>query len=162
MYGKAKIGLRSDGVLALSGKTSSWAGGGSLNLQAGVINLNGGAAQPASAVTTMTGYSLPNTVFQTGSGWVSQPGTLSTIVTRAPTHEPYAGHNSGVNATTDLSANAASSVSNISNVAIAPTTRQAQAQAAYARISTRAVQNPISADNYVAEPTSTATVPVTQ
>jgi len=162
MYGKSKLGLRSDGVLALQGKTSSWSGGGSLNLSAGVINLNGAATQPVSPVTTMTGYSLPNTVFETGAGWVSQNGTLPTIVTRAPTHEPYAGHNSGVNSTTDLSANAASSVASTSNVTIAPTTRQAQAQAAYARISTRAVQNPISADNYVAEPTSTATVPVTQ
>ena len=162
MYGKSKLGLRSDGVLALQGKTSSWSGGGSLNLSAGVINLDGAATQPVSPVTTMTGYSLPNTVFETGAGWVSQNGTLPTIVTRAPTHEPYAGHNSGVNSTTDLSANAASSVASTSNVTIAPTTRQAQAQAAYARISTRAVQNPISADNYVAEPTSTATVPVTQ
>jgi hypothetical protein len=90
---------------------------------------------------------------------------LSTIATRAPTHEPFAGHNSGVDSTTnlnDLSANATSGVSSISNVAIAPTTLQAQAQAAFARVSTRAVQNPISADNYAKETQSTATVPATE
>lgn len=162
MYGQTKISVRSNGVLALQGLTSSWSGGGSLNLQASVINLNGAAAQPATAVTTMTNYSLADTKFVSNQGWVSEPGTLSTIVTRAPTHEPFAGHNSGVNSTTnlnDLSANAASSVASTSNVAIAPTTVQAQAAAAYARISTRPVQAPISSSNYVAEPQATQTIP---
>ena len=162
MYGQTKVSVRSNGVLALQGLTSSWSGGGSLNLKASVINLNGAAAQPATAVTTMTNYSLADTKFVSNQGWVSEPGTLSTIVTRAPTHEPFAGHNSGVNSTTnlnDLSANAASSVASTSNVAIAPTTVQAQAAAAYARISTRPVQAPISASNYVAEPQATQTIP---
>ena len=165
MYGQTKMSVRSDGVLALQGRTSSWNGGGSLNLKASVINLNGAATQPTTAVTTMTNYSLADTKFVANQGWVSEPGTLSTIVTRAPTHEPFAGHNSGVNSTTDLndqSANAASSVASTSNVAIAPTTTQAQAAAAYARISTRPVQNPILASNYVAEPQATTTVPAPQ
>lgn len=162
MYGQTKVSVRSDGVLALQGKTSSWNGGGSLNLKASVINLNGAAAQPTTAVSTMTNYSLADTKFVASQGWVSEPGTLSTIVTRAPTHEPFAGHNSGVNSTANLndpSANAASSVASTSNVTIAPTTVQAQAAAAYARISTRPVQAPISASNYVAEPQSTQTIP---
>ena len=165
MYGQTKVSVKSDGSLALQSKTGSWNGGGSLNFKAAVINLNGGSAQPASTVSTMTGYSLADTRFVSGQGWVSQPGVLSTIVTRAPTHEPFAGHNSGVNSTANLNdpaATASSSVASITNVAIAPTTRQAQAQAAFARVSTRAVQNPISADNYVKEPTATATVPATQ
>ena len=102
MYGQTKVSVRSNGVLALQGLTSSWSGGGSLNLKASVINLNGAAAQPATAVTTMTNYSLADTKFVSNQGWVSEPGTLSTIVTRAPTHEPFAGHNSGVNSTTNL------------------------------------------------------------
>jgi hypothetical protein len=140
-------------------------GGGSLNLKASVINLNGAATQPASTVTTMTGFTLADTRFVSNQGWVSQPGTLPTIVTRAPTHEPFAGHNSGVDATTnlnDISANAIASVASTSNVTIAPTTIQAQAAAAYTRISTRAVQSPISASNYVAEPQSTQTIPETK
>jgi hypothetical protein len=165
MYGQTKVSVRSDGALALQSKIGSWNGGGSLNLKASIINLNGGATQPTTPVSTMAGYSLADTKFISGQGWVSEPGILSTIVTRAPTHEPFAGHNSGVNSTTDLndqSANAISSVSSIANVTIAPTTRQAQAQAAFARVSARAVQNPISADNYVKEPTSTLTVPAAQ
>jgi hypothetical protein len=165
MYGQTKISMRSDGVLALQSKTGSWNGGGSLNFKAAVINLNGGATQPATTVSTMAGYKLADTKFVTNQGWVSEPGTLSTIVTRAPTHEPFAGHNSGVDSTTnlnDLSANATAGVASTSNVTITPTTRQAQAQAAFARVSTRAVQNPISADNYVKEPASTQTVPAGQ
>ena len=165
MYGQTKVSVKSDGVLALQGKSSSWNGGGSLNFKASVINLNGAATQPATTVSTMAGYTLADTKFITGQGWASQPGSLPTIVTRAPTHEPFAGHNSGVNATANLndpSANAASGVASTSNVTIAPTTRQAQAQAAFARASTRAVENPISADNYVAEPPSTVTVPQAQ
>jgi len=165
MYGQTKVSVRSDGVLALQSKTGSWNGGGSLNFKAAVINLNGGATQPASTVSTMAGYHLADTKFINGQGWTSEPGILTTIVTRAPTHEPFAGHNSGVKSTTDLndlSANAVASVASTSNVTIAPTTRQAQAQAAFARVSTRAVKNPISAENYVAEPTSTATVPAAQ
>ena len=165
MYGQTKISVKSDGVLALQGKSSSWNGGGSLNFKASVINLNGAATQPTSTVSTMSGYTLADTKFVSGQGWVSQSGTLPTIVTRAPTHEPFAGHNSGVNSTANLndpSANAASSVASTSNVVIPPTTMQAQVQAAFTRTSTRAVEKPISADNYVSEPTSTVTVPAAQ
>ena len=165
MYGQTKVSVRSDGVLALQSKTGSWNGGSSLNFKAGVINLNGAATQPTTPVSTMSGYSLPDTKFVNNQGWVSEPGALSTIVTRAPTHEPFAGHNSGVNSTTnlnDVAANAVSSVASTSNVTIAPTTIQAQAQAAFARVSARAVQNPIFADNYAKEPRSTVTVPLTQ
>ena len=165
MYGQTKVGIRSDGSLALQSKTGSWQGGGSLNFKASVINLNGGSAAAVTPVKTMTGYKLADTRWIANQGWTSEPGILETIVTRAPTHEPFAGHNSGVDSTTnldDLSANAVSSVASTSNVTIAPTTRIAQAQAAFARVSTRAVQNPVSTEKYVAEPASTVTVPEAQ
>jgi len=165
MYGQTRVGIRSDGALALQSKTGSWNGGGSLNFKASVINLNGGSAAAVTPVKTMAGYKLADTKWIANKGWTSEPGILETIVTRAPTHEPFAGHNSGVDSTTnldDLSANAVSSVTSTSNVTIAPTTRIAQAQAAFARVSTRAVQNPVSTEKYVAEPTSTVTVPAAQ
>jgi len=153
LYAKTKIGVRSDGSLALQGHTSSWNGGGSLNLKASVINLNGAAAQSAGLVSTMVGYKLPNTIFVAGQGWVSQSGTLDTIVTRAPTHEPYESHNSGVNLTTNLDNQATSSnpppTSNL----------QAQANTAYITTSATAVQQPLGANNFLAEPTSVLTVP---
>jgi len=40
---------------------------------------------------------LPDTSFSS-SGWTSTPGKLKTIVTRAPTHEPWSAHNTGVSA----------------------------------------------------------------
>jgi len=161
MYGKTRLGIRSDGVLALQSKVGTWNAGGSMNLVAGVINLNGAAAASVPVVGPLTGYNLADTKFVTGQGWVSEPGTLSTIVTRAPTHEPYAAHNSGVDATTNLngqSAAAAAATGSTSNVAIAATTRQQQAQAAYARINTRPVQSPITSADFLAE--STAPLPV--
>lgn len=162
MYGKTRLGIRSDGVLALQSKVGTWNAGGAMNLVAGVINLNGAAAAAVPVVGPLTGYNLADTKFVTGQGWVSEPGTLSTIVTRAPTHEPYAAHNSGVDATTNLngqSATAAAATSSTTNVAIAATTRQQQAQAAYARINTRPVQSPITSADFLAEPTAPLPVP---
>jgi hypothetical protein len=158
LYGKTKIGVRSDGQLALQGKSSSWNGGGSLNLKASVINLNGAAAAPVAAVTTMTGYNLADTTFVTGSGWISQPGTLPTIVTRAPTHEPFAGHNGGVNVTTDLNDQSTAAASTTA-AATAAGNIKSLATTAYVRTNSAPVQNPIQFSNYVSEPRSVLTVP---
>jgi hypothetical protein len=158
LYGKTKVSMRSDGVLALQGKSSSWNGGGSLNFKASVINLNGAATQPASKVTSMAGYKLPDTTFIADQGWVSQPGILDTIVTRAPTHEPYAGHNKGVNTTTNLND---TTVTDDAADSSGPSI-QTQANAAYTITNTAAVQNPISASDYVAEPPAIITVPITK
>ena len=161
MYGQTKVSVRSDGSLALQGKTSSWNGGGSLNLKASVINLNGGSAAGASTVASMAGYKLADTVFVSGQGWVSQPGTLDTIATRAPTHEPYPGHNSGVPATANLNDSTAATTNTTSTTAT-PTNIQTQAASAYATTNATSVRNPIAADNYVAEPPSTVTVPASE
>lgn len=158
MYGQTKITVKSDGVLALQGKASSWNGGGSLNLKASVINLNGAATQPTTTVATMAGYKLPDTKFISGQGWTVQPGTLETIATRAPTHEPFPGHNSGVKGTTNL--NDPLATTNATTTTFVAPTIQNQAETAYAKTNVTAVQNPISAENYVAEPTSVVTVPI--
>jgi hypothetical protein len=162
LYGKTKVSMRSDGVLALQGKSSSWNGGGSLNFKASVINLNGAATQPASTVASMTGYKLPDTKFVSGQGWTSQPGILDTIATRAPTHEPYPGHNSGVNTTTNLNDQSTTTTVAANAADFSGPTIQTQANDAYAITNTAAVQNPISASEYVAEPPAIITVPVTR
>ena len=155
MHGKTKVGVRSDGVLALQGKTSSWNGGGSLNLKASQINLNGAPAQSAGSVSTMAGYKLADTKFIANQGWTVQPGTLETIVTRAPTHEPYPYHSKGVNVSTNLNGTAAATSTSTSTA----TTLQTQGAVAYERASTSAVQKPISAEDYVAEPPAVQPVP---
>lgn len=160
MFGKTKVGIRSDGVLALKGKTSSWDGGGSLNLKASVINLNGAATQPVSPVGSMQGFKLADTTFVANQGWTVQPGTLETIATRAPTHEPYPYHSKGVNVQSNLNSGSASVAPNTAS-ANTPNL-QARVQAAYDRTSATSVQNPISAEEYVTEPPAIKSVPPNQ
>jgi hypothetical protein len=96
IYGKLSIGIRSDGTLALKNATAgSWGCGGSLNIKASAINLNGPAAANVDRPKPLTDLKLPDTVFNDRSGWQVAPGALTTIVTRAPTHEPYPYHNRG-------------------------------------------------------------------
>jgi hypothetical protein len=100
----------------------------------------------------MQGFKLADTTFVTGQGWTVQPGTLDTIVTRAPTHEPYPYHNRGVNVNTNLNSGATSS----------PPSTESLAGAAYERTGATAVQKPIGPENYVTEPPSIQTVPTNQ
>jgi hypothetical protein len=39
---------------------------------------------------------LDDTTFDNSTGWQVKPNALESIVTRAPTHEPYPYHNQGV------------------------------------------------------------------
>jgi hypothetical protein len=151
MFSKTAVTVRSDGTLALKGKRSSWDGGSTLNLKGGVINLNGGATLPASPVSSMTGYKLADTVFVDQQGWTVQPGTLETIVTRAPTHEPYPYHNRGVNVNTDMNSNATVS---------APTSPTQKANAAVNRVDPQPVQDPVDAEDVLSEPPSAISIPV--
>lgn len=102
VFSKKQVGIRSDGNLALQGKKSTWKGGSMLNLQGSVINLNGAATIPVSSINSMNGFKLADTEFVKGSGWTVKTGALETIVTRAPTHEPYPYHSQGADLKTDL------------------------------------------------------------
>jgi hypothetical protein len=103
LYSKNTLGLRSDGTLALkSTSAGSFDGGGGLNLKAGCINLNSGAAQPVNKPTGLTDLKLADVSFQPNVGWTVEYGSLKTIVTRAPTHEPYPYHNQGTSNLTSL------------------------------------------------------------
>jgi hypothetical protein len=74
-----------------------------MNLKAGCISLNSGGAAPVTTPSNLRDLSLADTVFKENQGWVTEFGKLKTIVTRAPTHEPYPYHNQGVSAVTNLS-----------------------------------------------------------
>jgi hypothetical protein len=102
VYSKETLGIRADGTLALKGKQSTWAGGKKLNLKATIINLNGAPAANVPVVQPLNDYSLADTKFNKTTGWTVEAGKLKTIVTRAPTHEPYPYHGKGVDNTTDL------------------------------------------------------------
>jgi hypothetical protein len=104
MYSKNLVGIKSDGSLSLKNtSTGSWDGGAAMNLVASCIKLNSGGAAPVSTPSALKDLNLVDTRFVVDQGWVAEFGKLKTIVTRAPTHEPYPYHNQGVSAVTNLS-----------------------------------------------------------
>lgn len=102
LFSKTKVGVRSDGSLGLQGKTSSWRGGSSLNLQGSVINLNGAATIPVSSTSSLPDFKLADTEYVNGQGWTVKQQALNTIVTRAPTHQPYPFQGKSADVATDL------------------------------------------------------------
>jgi len=96
LFSMTKVGIKSNGQLALAGQQASIDGGSTLNLQSSLINLNGGAQFPIPAVKGLTKYLQPSVEFNSSTGWQVSPTGTESIVTRAPTHEPYPYHNQGV------------------------------------------------------------------
>ena len=96
LFSMTKLGMRANGQLALAGRQASIDGGQMLNFKGTVINLNGGAQYPIPAVKGLTKYLQPSVEFNSSTGWQVSPTGTESIVTRAPTHEPYPYHNQGV------------------------------------------------------------------
>ena len=96
IYGKAKIGIKADGSMALQSAGGSWNGGESLLFTAGGIDLNGPAAPTVTAPKPIQKTTMDDVTFSTSTGWKVEKDKLESIVTRAPTHEPYPYHNKGV------------------------------------------------------------------
>ena len=162
MYSKGSLGLKTDSRMAFESKVGSWNAGSSLTLKAGVINLNGGSTIPVVTPNVQTGFQLPDTVLTASQGWVSRPRLLTTIVTRAPTHEPYAYHNQGVSAITDLdtteaTGNATSAVRSATSTVNSLATK---AVTLAEKVSTTVINNPISDANFLAELPALTSIPV--
>jgi hypothetical protein len=107
LFSEAGIGVKSNGTLGLKSQNGGWDSGGALALDASGIDLNGGLAASFSSVAStpkgLTEYTMPNSQFDSATGWaVSSAGTKS-IVTRAPSHEPWPYHNQGVQVSVTLS-----------------------------------------------------------
>jgi hypothetical protein len=104
LYSKNLIGIKSDGSLNLKNTSAgSWDAGSSMNLKAGCISLNSGGGAPVNTPSDLRDLSLADTRFVPDQGWTVEFGKLKTIVTRAPTHEPYPYHNQGVSTVTNVS-----------------------------------------------------------
>ena len=101
-YSKSMIGLKSDSSLMLKSNTGSWGAGSGLTLEAGCIKLNSGSAPDVPKAQEIAKRRLPDTKFSPQQGWIPEPAAIETIVTRAPTHEPYAERGTGVNTSTNL------------------------------------------------------------
>jgi hypothetical protein len=95
-YSKSTIGVKADGTLTLNSSSGSWGAGSALVLQAGGIDLNGPAASKVATPNPLTKTLLDDTKFSTSKGWQVAKDSLESIVNRAPTHEPYPYHGSGV------------------------------------------------------------------
>jgi hypothetical protein len=103
IYSQTTIGVLSDGTLALQSQSGgSWNGGSALKFKSDRIDLNGGGAASITAPRLYPKTTLDDTTFDNSTGWQVKPNALESIVTRAPTHEPYPFHNKGVAASVSL------------------------------------------------------------
>lgn len=102
LYSRSVIGVKSDGKLQLDSGDGSWAGGSTLIFTAGGIDLNGPTAPSVTKPTPLVKTVMDETEFDTTLGWRVKPEALESIVTRAPTHEPYPYHNEGVDVVVDF------------------------------------------------------------
>jgi hypothetical protein len=96
LFATMQIGVKSNGALALKGKLASVEAAGPLNLKGLPISLNGAPGLPVNTPKGITKTLMPETEFNTSGGWTVNATGLESIVTRAPTHEPYPYHNQGV------------------------------------------------------------------
>jgi len=96
LYSKARIGVRADGSLAVVSNNGSWNAGSAMVLRAGGIDLNGGSAENVEPPVKLEKRIMPDTEFNNATGWQISATGLESIVTRAPTHEPWPFHNQGV------------------------------------------------------------------
>ena len=134
-------GIKSDGTLALESKFGSWKSNSALNFKGKVINLNGAQTTSVPAVAPIVDYKLADTSYVAGQGWVVKQGALSTIATRAPTHEPYPGHGLAADIKVDLNP-------------ITTATAQANSSASqkYDQIITEPVVDGVKIENVATEP----------
>ena len=91
------IGIKSDGALATdAGGSASFKSAGHTEIKGATIGLNDGGAASVTAPEPLITTSFPDAVTDNTEGWKAQAGEFDSIVTRAPTHEPWEGHNAGV------------------------------------------------------------------
>jgi hypothetical protein len=108
LFSQGSIGIKSASSLALDSQLGSWSAKASLSLKGTVLLLNSGPGSPVSSPKGLTKYLQPNTEFNATTGWKVSPTGTESIVTRAPTHEPYPYHNQGVSESLTLSDGSAS------------------------------------------------------
>jgi hypothetical protein len=103
MFSQGSIGFKTSGTLAINSQLGSWAAQSELSLNGSKIQLNGGPSVAVETPKGLTTYLMPNVEFNASTGWIAQPTGLDSIVTRAPTHEPYPYHNKGVSVSVKFS-----------------------------------------------------------
>jgi hypothetical protein len=102
LYSGTELGIKSQGTLAMSGAIGSFSSTGPMTIKGKPIFLNGPAAIPVSTPKLYPKILLDDTTYNYSTGWQVKPGGLTSIVSRAPTHEPYPYHNAGVDVSVKL------------------------------------------------------------
>jgi len=102
------LGIKSTSSVAISSALGSWSADAVLSLSGSVLMLNGGPTIPVTSPPGLIEYLHPEVDFNASVGWVATPGKTKSIVSRAPTHEPYPYHNKGVSASVSLSGDSTS------------------------------------------------------
>jgi len=96
-YSKTKIGIKSDGTLATdAGGAASFKSGGHTEIKGATIGLNDGGAPSVLAPKALPLVSFPDATKNDTEGFKLIADKFKSIVTRAPTHEPWDAHNTGV------------------------------------------------------------------
>ena len=103
LFSATKIGVKSNGQLALDGKASSILSKGELILQGAQVEINPGSAPSVPVPDGLIVYTMPDASFDNSTGWAVSSTGIESIVTRAPAHEPWPYHNQGVQVNVKLS-----------------------------------------------------------
>ena len=104
LYSKNFVGIKGDSSVGIkAGKSGSFDGGDKLDLKAGCIGLNSGGTIPVQAVQAIRKNKVADVTYSK-EGWKQEFGKLQTIVTRAPSHEPWPFHGTGVENSVDYDA----------------------------------------------------------
>ena len=105
LHSSAKVGVLANGALALkSDATVGIGAAGTLSVLGSRINLNSGGAATVAPPKPIVKTTLADTEFSKEKGWEVKPTKLKSIVSRAPTHEPYQEHSKGVDVKVVLAA----------------------------------------------------------
>lgn len=96
------LSVKSDASIAMSAASTT-------SLTGSKVNLNSGGQASVSAPAKIKQTKLTEVEFDASKGWQQKPAKLISIVSRAPTHEPYDQHTKGVDAEVKLAPSAAQS-----------------------------------------------------
>lgn len=104
LHADQSISVLSDGTVAIAAVSqASLDGGDTLDLNAASVALNTRGSLPTQEIKKLVENVFPETIFEPNKGWGA--GTpFNSIVTRTTTHEPYVGHNYGIDVVTNLTA----------------------------------------------------------
>ena len=106
IYAQAQYTVKVSGPMSLnSSGEASFASSSTTFVNGSKINLNTGSASLVpQEVKPIPIIAHTDALFDSGKGWLASPGSLLSIVSRAPTHQPYAMANKGVDVTVNNNA----------------------------------------------------------